>query len=148
MTPSHHLAALFLTRERAQAAGQGNSRMVRALIDMGASVNLVDEDGRSALHFAVRRGHVGALGVLLKLGAKVNMQAHAGKGKGETGLHLAVGHAYLASIRLLIQVRHAYRRPPSPAPLLPRCCAACGQACISAGVLSLSHGLVLQRVSE
>lgn len=108
--------------------------MVRALIDMGASLHAVDEYGRSALHFAVRRGHVGAVGVLLKLGAKVNLQAHPAFGRREAALHLAVRHAYLASIRLLIQV-------PLPTPLSSLVSCVCVQrraTSVQASILSVT----------
>jgi ankyrin repeat protein len=49
--------------------------MVRALLDMRAVVDDVDHVGRSALHVAVRGGHLGVLGVLLKRGADANLRA-------------------------------------------------------------------------
>ena len=60
-----------------QAAKRGDSRMVRALLDMRAVVDDIDHVGRSALHVAVRGGHLGVLGVLLKRGADANLQASA-----------------------------------------------------------------------
>jgi len=85
------------------AAARGDSRMVRALIQMGACVHEVDQRGRSALHAAVRRGHLGAVGVLLKLGARVNQQADGVNSSLETPLHLAVCRPFLTSTRLLLQ---------------------------------------------
>lgn len=85
-----------------QAAARGDSRMVRALIQMGADVNEVDERGRCALHCCVKRGHLGVLGVLIKLGADVNRQAH-GQAE-ETALHVAARGRFSASVGLLLQV--------------------------------------------
>ena len=60
-----------------QAAKRGDSRMVRALLDMRAVVDAIDHRGRSPLHVAVRGGHLGVLGVLLKRGADANLKASA-----------------------------------------------------------------------
>jgi len=76
--------------------------MVRALIQMGAHVDEVDERGRCALHGCVKRGHLGVLGVLIKLGADVNRQAH-GQAQ-EAALHVAARGRFSASVRLLLQV--------------------------------------------
>ena len=56
--------------------------MVRALLDMRAVVDDIDHVGRSALHVAVRGGHLGVLGVLLKRGADANLQASALRSQG------------------------------------------------------------------
>lgn len=76
--------------------------MVRALIQMGAQVDEVDERGRSALHRAVKRGHLGVVGVLIKLGANVNKRAYGITQ--EAPLHLAARGRYSACLRLLLEV--------------------------------------------
>jgi len=76
--------------------------MVRALIEMGACANELDHRGRSPLHRAVRAGHLGATGVLLKLGADVDLSARGLFG--EAPLHLAARHRFSACVHLLLQV--------------------------------------------
>ena len=118
-TASAHVFILDLTMgTRRQAAGKGDSRMVRALVRMGAHVDELDHAGRSALHRGVRAGHLGVVGVLLKLGADVNLRA---RGRNlEAPLHLAARARFSACLRLLVQVRLL-----SPtAELLP--CGPCG----------------------
>jgi len=85
-----------------QAAARGDSRMVRALIEMGACINELDHRGRSPLHRAVRAGHLGATGVLLKRGADVDLSARGLFG--EAPLHLAARHRFSACVHLLLQV--------------------------------------------
>lgn len=90
---------------RWQAAKRGDSRMVRALLDMGAPVDHADHLGRAALHVAVRGGHLGVLGVLLKHGADANTQA-AGL-KCEAPVHIAAKRRFTGSLNLLLQVGRA-----------------------------------------
>ena len=75
--------------------------MVRTLIDLGARVDEMDHRGRSALHRAVARGHLGVCGVLLKRGACVNKPA-SGQCS-ETPVHVAVRHCFSGSLRLLMR---------------------------------------------
>lgn len=94
--------------------------MVRALIRMGVSANELDHRGRSALHRAVRAGHLGATGVLLKLGAKVDLGA-CGLFR-EAPLHLAVRHRFSACVRLLLQVQLLSLCAPLATSCVCTCC--------------------------
>ena len=111
-----------------QAASRGDSRMVRALIQMGAHVDEVDERGRTALHRAVKRGHLGVVGVLLKLGANVNKQAQ-GEAH-EAPLHLAARGRYSASLGLLLEVSAL---SPCASALLSTCFATQRRLCRTPG---------------
>ncbi len=48
------------------AASGGNPKMVELLIEKGASVNSVNRDGKTALHYAAGKGHAGIVKILLR----------------------------------------------------------------------------------
>ncbi|MCE5200578.1 MAG: ankyrin repeat domain-containing protein [Armatimonadota bacterium] len=83
-----------------------NPEQVAELIKDGQDVNAIDEDGRTALHFAVLHDHYGTTKLLLDNGANVNVKEHSRDG-GFSGwgwypLHLALRNENKDIIRLLI----------------------------------------------
>ena len=88
-----------------QLAGQAGSyaNEVRALLAKGASPNVPDRDGRTAVHGAARISAVATMRALLKAGGNPNRRDK----DGNTPLHLASAAAwvngYLATIRLLLE---------------------------------------------
>lgn len=79
---------------------------VAELIKNGEDVNAIDEDGRTALHFAVYYNHYGTVKMLLDSGANVNVKEHSHEGGfggwGWYPLHLALRNEDRDMIRLLI----------------------------------------------
>lgn len=68
------------------AAWRGSSRVVRILLNKGANVSVVADDGHTALHFCTQDGgHLVVTKMLLKAGADIE----AVTSEGETPLHLA-----------------------------------------------------------
>ena len=61
-----------------QAALDGNTEIVRELLNRGADINQRDDNGRTALMFAVINGHYDTMKVLLEYGADVNAKSYIG----------------------------------------------------------------------
>ena len=61
-----------------QAALDGDTESVKALINQGADINQKDDNGRTALMFAVLNRHYEAMKVLLEHGADVNARSIEG----------------------------------------------------------------------
>lgn len=78
--------------------GARTTDAVERILADGADVNVVNQMGQTAMHWAVERGRVEVLRSLIKRGARVD----AKDGSGRTPLHQAAehGHAELASILL------------------------------------------------
>jgi ankyrin repeat protein len=69
------LAGAAVAAERpalADAAEQGNTALIRTLLDARADVNAAQVDGMTALHWAVYRDEVETAGLLVRSGANVN----------------------------------------------------------------------------
>lgn len=75
-----------------EAARDGNTELVTELIGGGASVDVAQGDGMTALHWAADRGHATVVAVLLQAGASVDATTRIGS---YSPLHLASrrGHA-------------------------------------------------------
>ena len=68
------------------AAYDGHLKLVKALVEKGADVNVMDEDGRTPLYMASNNGHKEVVVALLHNGANINI---ATKNSGMTPLMLA-----------------------------------------------------------
>ena len=82
------------------AASQGESNIVRLLLDRRADASLRNRLGSSALHWASRNGHGGAVRLLLRaLGPAAAAEVDARNSDGDTPLHEACrrGHRDTAS---------------------------------------------------
>jgi ankyrin repeat protein len=75
----------------------GDAENVRRLISRGASLDAVDDDGDTALYYAVSAGALGAMRVLLEHGANANICGANG-----SVLLLSAGRGWLDAMRLLI----------------------------------------------
>ncbi len=84
-----------------------DAEMVAMLIKDHANVNAMDDDGRTALHFASNSGNYESAKLLLEHGAKVNVKEHTqGEcfyGWGWYPLHLALRSHNYELVRLLIK---------------------------------------------
>ena len=96
------------------AAGKGFSRVVRILIDSGASVSIAGENGVTALHMTAQNGHLMATIDLVRAGA----DTEARRDNDATPLHMAVQNGHLQVMKALIKgganvdSRMADRRTP------------------------------------
>lgn len=79
-------------------AGESNSDILRVLLDSGADLKHVDDDGNSAFHYAIYRGNIEYASVLLG-SADINMT----NGQGKSPLILAVEDKDLDLADLLLQ---------------------------------------------
>tara|TARA_R100001530_G_scaffold135802_2_gene113989 strand:+ start:2423 stop:3061 length:639 start_codon:yes stop_codon:yes gene_type:complete len=55
-----------------EASSHGNDKIAKLLIDKGAKLNIVDEDGKTPLFIASSSGHVEAAELFLNEGAEIN----------------------------------------------------------------------------
>jgi len=83
------------------AAGEGNLEEVCRLLDAGANPNWFDELGWTALHHAVKGGHIDLVRLLLSRGANVN--AHDERVLGETALGLVAQTCSAEMARVLVK---------------------------------------------
>ena len=81
------------------AAGQGNTALVRMLLQRSADPDLKGDDGSTALYQASRQ-HLETVNLLLGAGASVNLAESAA---GETPLHCAASADHLELVRTLLQ---------------------------------------------
>ena len=81
------------------AASGGHVSAVKALVQAGVDIDVVDEEGCSALHLAVFRGFDKVVEELVSAGANVDTS----DSEGETPLHTACGHGNLEMVRALLR---------------------------------------------
>jgi len=82
------------------AAGVGNLSMCRNLVQHGAGLNALDNEGNSALFYALRAGRADVVAFLLQEGAECKGKNHCGLG----ALHLAAYANDEVSMRRLLAV--------------------------------------------
>eukprot|EP00826_Nyctotherus_ovalis_P035538 TRINITY_DN3059_c0_g3_i1.p1 TRINITY_DN3059_c0_g3~~TRINITY_DN3059_c0_g3_i1.p1 ORF type:complete len:647 (+),score=188.11 TRINITY_DN3059_c0_g3_i1:169-2109(+) len=75
-----------------------NSETLKAVLDCGADVNLIDNNGWTALHHAAEKGDLNAAKILIEYKANVNAFSNARK----TPLHLAAFANKTEMVKLLI----------------------------------------------
>lgn len=108
--------------EAMRAAAAGDVPALRRLIERDARLVLGGNDFPPPIHFAVREGHVDAVGVLLEAGARA-----ARSFNGDALLAVARDRGYDALITLLAGARDAPSRVALGSPfsvLTPECAAA------------------------
>ena len=76
-----------------KAADGGDESMVAALLNLGANVNLVDQDGMTALHTAALCDHAAIAELLVKAGADVTLECDD-----ETALDMCESKALRATL--------------------------------------------------
>jgi ankyrin repeat protein len=81
------------------AARAANPEVIQILYDNGLSIDMRDDQGRTALHHAARETDEYAVEYLIELGADVNARADAG----ETPLYAAVGSNRMKNVRILLK---------------------------------------------
>jgi ankyrin repeat protein len=80
------------------AAMAGNADLVELLVEYKAKMNIGDEAGGSALHYASARGHVGVVDLLLELGARINIDNR----QGMTPLMMAASDGRIEIVQILL----------------------------------------------
>eukprot|EP00048_Salpingoeca_helianthica_P018946 m.243660 g.243660 ORF g.243660 m.243660 type:complete len:254 (-) comp28196_c0_seq1:154-915(-) len=80
---------IFNNMDMFQFAGRGSSEGISALLSQGAAVNAQNEDGLTALHFAVMCRQLAACTLLLQSGADPNLSST----RGLSSVHFAVAGA-------------------------------------------------------
>ena len=83
-----------------QAVGRGHKDIVSLLLNEACPINVVDSEGRSALHFAGHFGHVHMIEMLAEQGLDVNK----GDDEGQTALHYAATYGQLKSLHKLLRL--------------------------------------------
>ena len=74
-----------------RAAWNGNKNVMQLLLDRGAELNAVDQDGWTPLHGATLHGHKDVVQLLLERGADPNIATRPGR---HTALSIALGLRY------------------------------------------------------
>jgi serine/threonine-protein phosphatase 6 regulatory ankyrin repeat subunit B len=59
------------------ASNEGNDKIVQALLDKGAEINMKSTEGLTALMYAIRMNHDNVVHVLIKNGADVNLNHYS-----------------------------------------------------------------------
>lgn len=77
----------------------GNAEVLKQLLAEGAAVDEVDEEGRTALHFAVGYGEIPCAKLLIEAGAKLDLVDN----NKNTALHYAAGYGQAESVKLLLE---------------------------------------------
>lgn len=81
------------------AASLGNKKIVELLLDHGADMDLRDNLGYTALHWAAYYNHSAVAEALVKRGASLNIQDR----KGSTPLILAAYYGHLGTVKALVE---------------------------------------------
>src|SRR5205085_3626841 len=90
-----------------QAMADGNIECLKALLDAGVTVNLVESTtGNSLLHVAVSSGNLDSIILLLSYNPDLSIRNH----KEETPIHLAFNNRLFDIITLLVNANDAVNR--------------------------------------
>ena len=81
------------------ASGFGHSGAVRILLNKGANVSIVGDNGATALHFSTQKGHLATSKMLVNKGANLE----AATTDGVTPLHMVAEDGYSEVMRVLIE---------------------------------------------
>lgn len=81
------------------ASEYGHIELVKFLLESGADLNMVDDDGWTPLHYASRHGNFEIIELLLDLGADINIKNE----KGYTALHYAIINEDIEIVDLLLK---------------------------------------------
>jgi ankyrin repeat protein len=84
----------------ARAAAQNDPARVRALLANGGNPNQLDEQSRTALHYAAMNGNLTIVAILIKAGAKLDAKDKLGN----TPLHGAADRNQAEVVQLLLEV--------------------------------------------
>jgi ankyrin repeat protein len=97
---SHHRETIkdIYGKALKQAAFQGRTERVTALIAVGVNLNEPDSSGDTALMLAAARGHSNVVAILLRNAADVS----ARNDEGETALHQAARGGHVAAVEALL----------------------------------------------
>lgn len=87
-----------INRRLVSASAEGNALSVKALIEEGANVEALENDGWTPLTIAAREGHLEVVKLLLEKGANVNKL----EGGGHTALFWANRNRHQQVIELLL----------------------------------------------
>ncbi|XP_035665705.1 death-associated protein kinase 1-like [Branchiostoma floridae] len=82
------------------ASRNGNTEMVKLLVQLGTDVEAKDKDGETALHVASMKRNTEMVKLLVQLGANVEAKNMDGR----TALHVASGNGNTEMVKLLIQL--------------------------------------------
>ena len=80
-----------------ELAHLGLGGAAKRLLEKGASADMQDQDGRTALHWAAENGHEAVVRTLLEKGASADIQDQSGR----TALHRAAQNRHEAVIKIL-----------------------------------------------
>lgn len=81
------------------APAAGNEELLKELLAAGADVDEVDEEGRTALHFAAGYGEIACAKLLIEAKAKLDLVDN----NQNTALHYAAGYGQAESVKLLVE---------------------------------------------
>lgn len=87
-----------LNKQLLEASEKGDSRVVMALLDSGADVNVMNEYGAHAIHVAAQGQHDEVIKILMSK----NVDYNATTEDGLTALHFAARQGYLETVNTLI----------------------------------------------
>ena len=78
----------------------GADQVIPLLVEKGTPINLLDRDGRTALHLAAHEGHVSTVAILMD--HQVDPEIKETKG-GMTALHFAVAQKHTETVEILLK---------------------------------------------
>lgn len=87
-----------------KAAAKEDWKTVRKLIKKGGDINLLDDRGYSALHYAAKSGETNIVMKLFWKGASLDLLSSSGRACEVTALHFAAMKGHTATVRELIRI--------------------------------------------